>query len=222
MLRESALIDARIRRSSVGADLAVLAGFAVAFRLLAFFGLKRNTHCTDNNACKESLPCSGRLGSLTEQGARLPGACSFRTRRPAAGTRAARRRRACDSPALLTGRAIRSQGRRRNRPRHWRARLATPRARSRCCEAAAKLPKRPSHAAGSFYRFARTPNYHELPARTAVHLKRPHRETADRMPAKRRGEADARALLRKFGRASSTATTARRACGGPAARASRL
>ncbi|CAH0364424.1 unnamed protein product [Pelagomonas calceolata] len=44
VLRESALIDARIRRSSVGADLAVLAGFAVAFRLLAFFGLKRNTH----------------------------------------------------------------------------------------------------------------------------------------------------------------------------------
>ena len=28
----------------MGADLAVLAGFAVAFRLLAFFGLKRNTH----------------------------------------------------------------------------------------------------------------------------------------------------------------------------------
>ena len=44
MLRESALVDARIRRSSVGADLAVLAGFAVAFRLLAFFGIKRNTH----------------------------------------------------------------------------------------------------------------------------------------------------------------------------------
>jgi len=44
VLRESALIDARIRRSSVGADLAVLAGFALAFRLLAFFGLKRNTH----------------------------------------------------------------------------------------------------------------------------------------------------------------------------------
>jgi len=44
VLRESALVDARIRRSSVGADLAVLAGFAVAFRLLAFFGLKRNTH----------------------------------------------------------------------------------------------------------------------------------------------------------------------------------
>ena len=44
MLRESALVDARIRRSSVGADSGGPRGFAVAFRLLAFFGLKRNTH----------------------------------------------------------------------------------------------------------------------------------------------------------------------------------
>ena len=50
VLRESALVDARIRRSSVGADLAVLAGFAVAFRLLAFFGLKRNTRRASRRA----------------------------------------------------------------------------------------------------------------------------------------------------------------------------
>ena len=44
VMRDNAVIDNRLRRTSLGEDLVVLCGFAVAFRLLAFLGLKRNTH----------------------------------------------------------------------------------------------------------------------------------------------------------------------------------